>query len=623
VSSPQVTPITGLPQVNGWAQVITHPSRSLFCVLAVSGENANSVGKTLAEYVAHFKVSDSAKLHNALLDLLQNARREQCSLQLACILMGEEKNILATNGGSVFLKRNHRVGEILSSESELKIIEGKKVDNDVFVLATHQATATFPQLRNILHRQTEDIVPQLVAQLQNKENSSLSAMAWVESKPAEKEVKNIKAADFANPLQKLTQFVNLRKVTRTLQKLPASRLRNPVLLAKKFGKKIKSWLINLRRSSPKIAGESSKTSTKRFIMAASGVIVVLAGLIGWKQYRINQEVQALEPYFSKLQQQLTDAQALADEQPLAARIQAKEVMRGLEDLIADNQDKKEAIKVLKEQYQAAQTFAETVSGSENQGPLDPFFDLRLAESGFVTTDATVNENRLLALDASGNKAVLLELENKQTSPLPFEDIGEARAITIEEDDFYVLADGLHVYDLTDNNQHLQLKEQGDSDRAGTLLESFGTYLYVFNPEERNVYRYLRNDDELSEPIGWLVEKQNFDFSAIQDMAIDGDIWFTTDSGEIWKYTQGSRQNFTAQELTTPFDSSLKIATHPESEYLFVLENSKQRLVVLNKEGLFLKEVVSESFSSAESLAASRTENAVYVISGSLVYKISL
>ena len=99
--------------------------------------------------------------------------------------------------------------------------------------------------------------------------------------------------------------------------------------------------------------------------------------------------------------------------------------------------------------------------------------------------------------------------------------------------------------------------------------------------------------------------------------------FRSQNGEVWRYTQGSRQEFAIQDLNTAFDSSLKIATHLESEYLYVLESSKNRLVVLRKDGTFFKEIVSEVLAGANTLAASKTEDVVYVISGSLVYRLSL
>ncbi|MFH2118211.1 MAG: hypothetical protein ABII10_00515 [Candidatus Paceibacterota bacterium] len=620
MSSAQVTPITGLPQVNGWAQVITHPSRVLTCVLSVIGKNANSVGKTLAEQITHFKIIDSAQLHNDLLDLLQSARREDCSLQLACILQNEDRNVIATHGGSVFLRRQNRVGEILTSEGNLKIIEGSRVSDDLFVLATQQATAIFPELKNLLQQDTEGLVTQLVARLQNQENSSLSALAWVENSIIEpKETINL----IEEPKQLLNKF-NPAIFGQVIKKIKLSSWReNALLLIKKAWKKIKN--ITPSTSQPKMGSldQPPKRPNYNFWVMAGTVIILLASLILWKRHQINQEIRALQPKLGELEQQLVSAQSIAESDPIVARDSAKEVILGLEELIATNQDKPQALKRLKQNYQDTQDFVQSITSTQLAGPLNPFFDLRLTEADFVAQQIALNENTLFTLDAAGQKIVTLDLDTKQTAQIPLENIGVARAIAVNGKIIYVLADGIHAYDLSgETRDQTQLKEQGNSDRAGNLLGFFATYLYVVNPEERNIYRYLKNTEGLSDPIGWLVDKQNLEFNTITDMTIDGDLWLATKSGELLKYTQGKPQNFTVNDLSTAFDSELIIATHPDSTYLFVLERARERLVILSKDGNFFKEIVSESLATVDTIAASLTEDAVFAVSGSLVYKIS-
>jgi len=615
-----VTPITGLPQVNGWAQVITHPSRALTCVLSVIGKNANSVGKTLAEQISHFKVINSAQLHNDLLDLLQSARREDCRLQLACILQSEDKNIIATHSGSVFLRRQGRVGEILSSQGNLKIIEGSKVSKDLFVLATEQSTIIFPELKILLQRDTESLVTQLVAELQNQENSSLSALAWIEDGLVEpKETINL-----TDQPKKLLKQLNPKLFSQTIQKIKLLRWpKNPLFLVKKSWRKIKNIITSGSKPRMGSLNQLSKRTNYNFWLGAGLIIVLLLSLILWKKHQINQEIQALQPKLGELEQQLESAQSIAENDPIMARNDAKEVIKGLEDLIAGNQDKPQALKRLKQNYQEAQDFVQSITSTQLAGPLDPFFDLRLTEADFVAQQIALNEDTLFTLDAAGQKIVTLDLDTKQTTQIPLENIGTARALAVSGETIYVLADGIYAYDLSgETRQETRLKEQGDSDRAGNLLGLFATYLYIINPEERNIYRYLKNTEGLSEPIGWLVDKQNLEFNSITDLAIDGDVWLTTKSGELLKYTQGRPQNFTVNDLSIAFDSELKIATHPDSEYLFVLERARQRLVVLSKDGSFFKEIISESLATVDTIAASLSENAVFAVSGSLVYKIS-
>ena len=184
VSNLQVTPITGLPQVDGWAQVITHPSGSFFSVLSVHGQNANSVGKNLAEFLMNSTVTTSSQLHNIFLDLLQKARNELCQIQCACLLLTPENRVIAaTHSGAVLLKRQQKVGEILFSDGSLKVIEGNYKPQDTFVLLTAQARTTFPDMKERLQAESEHSITKLVADLQEEENSSLITIAWVEETP--------------------------------------------------------------------------------------------------------------------------------------------------------------------------------------------------------------------------------------------------------------------------------------------------------------------------------------------------------------------------------------------------------------------------------------------------------
>jgi hypothetical protein len=622
VSVPQVTPITGLPQVNGWAQVVTHPSRLLTCVLSVSGKNANSVGKTLAEHISHFRVSTSAQLHNALLDVLQSARREECHLQLACILVSEERNIIAAHSGTVFLRRNHRTGQILTSDNDLKIIEGAHVEDDVFVLATRQAVETFPELKNVLHQETESLVTRLVAELHEKENSSLSALAWIENSK-ETETAALPAAE--NGSNWLSRLPGIAQAAGVLKTVPLSRIRqNPMLYLRRGMFKVKTAAQKIWRFGHGAFTNPARSSSRNFLLIGCGLILILSAVILWKRHQISAEVQTLQPRLGELQQQLEHTKTLAENEPITARAEARAVLKGLEDLIAASQDKPQALKKLREEYQITQEFLESLSGSENQGALEPFFDLRLAEANFVAKQLAMGESALFALDAEGQKIVALNTQTKQTEQIPLEDIGTGRALAASEETVYVLADGLHSYDLSgESRNHTALKAAGDSDRAGTLLANFTSYLYVVNPESRNIFRYLQEDETLSDPVGWLIDKQGLEFGSIEDIAIDGDVWLTTSEGEVKKYTQGRPQTFAVTDLQTSFDSPLKIATHPDSEYLFILESSRRRLVILRKDGSFLKEIISESFASANALAVSPAENAAFVVSGSLVYRVGL
>ena len=618
MSNLQVTPITGLPQVDGWSQVISNPSGSLFCVLGVQGQNANSVGKNLSELLLNSSANSSSELHNLLLDLLQRAREELCQIQCACLILTPEKKIIiAAQKGSVFLKRQEKVGEILISDGSLEMIEGNFKNGDIFALVTQQAKEIFPQLKNSLIDESEVIATKLVAELQEQTDSSLTAIAWLEQdKNQDHYIEN------HTPTKKTR--LKLIGIIPSLNKLKTQNsilLKQAKHLISKFSlKKIKP--INSRIIGEKIENDQ-KNNFPTFIKIGIILILILIVAIFWKQQAIKKELAPILPTLQTIDERFDKIKKEANQQTVESRTQAKEMLKELETLITQNQDKQVVVEEIKKHYQKIQEFLVTVSGTETKETLDPFFDLRLTELEFITKKSSLANNKLFSLDASGKNGIILNLENRQAQKISLEEInGEAKAIAINNKNIFVLGNGLHSFSINGEN-YKKLKDEGDSDKAGTLLEGYSDYLYVLNPEKRNIYRYTVKEDGLSEPIGWLIDKQGIDFSTIESMTIDGDVWLSTKNGEILRYTQGKKQDFTIKDLESPLTGPIKITTHEETDLLFVLDKNNHRVVVIRKDGTFVKEVVSESLSAGDNIVTLNNETGVLVISGSIVYKISL
>lgn len=601
----QLTPVTGLPQVDGWAQVISHPSGSFFCVLAVQGQNANSIGKNLTEFLLSQEITNSASLHHVLLDLLQKARTELCKIQLACLTIDEKNKVIAaTHSGSVLLKRNGKIGEILFSTGELKIIEGVLQNGDIFSITTEEAKNTFSNLKEKLANKTEEIATKLVSELQDNQTSSLVAVGLLEETITEEDLTT----------QKVNRKVFKEKLTNLIRHSRKINLKSLVLVPKKIISKFKF-------SKEKITLEQ-QNNLQLFLKIAFFLITVFVAIIFWKQQTIKKELEPVTPVLADIDQRFEQLKNNDQASQFELRTESRNLLKELEDLITRNKDNKYSLEAIKKHYQEIQAFSETISGVETQGPLDPFFDLRLAEPEFVEKQTSLDGQQLFALDAAGKYGIYLDLTNKQTTKFDLGKVGEnTKAIAIGENSLFALGSGIHVFNLTDPEKHQQLKEEGDSDRGGTIIKTYGPYIYIFNPEKRNIYRYLLKDEELSEPIGWLIDKQNLDFSAVESMAVDGDLWLTDNNGQIFKYTQGQKQDFTIKDLPTTLGKTIKIGAAENNDYLYILDKDQQKVVILQKDGQFVKEISSESLSSGGNIVALTDKPGALVISGSLIYQL--
>jgi len=76
-------------------------------------------------------------------------------------------------------------------------------------------------------------------------------------------------------------------------------------------------------------------------------------------------------------------------------------------------------------------------------------------------------------------------------------------------------------------------------------------------------------------------------------------------------------------LENPFSQSLQLFTNEDLENLYILESNANRLVVLTKEGEFLKEITSTSLSSTTALFVNEEMSKAFAVSGSIVYAMDI
>lgn len=211
----KVTPVVGLPQFTGWSQVAESTvsvSARLVVVYAISGKHAGNVGRDINEKVSDYYFQDVEQLHEFLQQLVSYAHTNECKIYFSCAVLGKNKSIFATYGGSIFLKRGEKSGRILLSDYEVKVIEGSYVVDDVYVLTTLQADQFLSEIQLKFGQgyDTDIIITSVVPGLHAQDDSSLSALVFI-TKDEEKneelqQLKEEKAPIFE--LEEDEQFAN-------------------------------------------------------------------------------------------------------------------------------------------------------------------------------------------------------------------------------------------------------------------------------------------------------------------------------------------------------------------------------------------------------------------------------
>ena len=659
-----VTPVVGLPQFSGWSQVVSNnfSSSQLVCAFSIAGDHAGNAGRDFTEQISAAQASSSQELQQLINTLIASAQELDVEIQLACGVFTVDKVILGTIGGSVFLKRGERTGVLLSSFDQVKIVEGKRIVGDVVVLITHQATDFINEIEQKFMSgfDTDSVVTSIIPGLHGLNDSSLSSIAFViggrELNNEENDEINEAPVLDIPPALKLRGAGKNRSVepviSQTSQSKPkvwawiSSFLARIILWIKNIN--WHSWWVKIvsflgRLKELLIAGlrfvvtffrkitakdvylkVSSTQKLKRLAIPIAVGVIVIGGLIGFRAYKIKQQLQHAESVLVPVRAQLNSVRDQLASDPISARETTSQAIAQLEQLEKDFAKQKKAQQLVVAELVLAREFYDQISGQKEFDQLEIFYDLRLKDSDFVVSALDATQQTAVFLDSGKKQVIVLNLDNKQIQQFDLADVDSLIDLELTSSTITVLGQGVLSKDFeSKEGSFTEIIAEGDSNRNATLIEGFATYVYILNPDKRNIYRYSKQEEGYSDPIGWVSGAAGFDYNQVSSWAIDGEVWVATREGELHKLVSGEEEKFEVTGLAEPFTHALQVFTHEDLENLYILEPNGKRVVVLNKKGEFLKEIKSESLTSTTALFVSEKLGKAFAVSGSIVYAMSI
>lgn len=609
--------LVGRSTENQRSGLIVHPTQDMVVVYAASSTSSTEAFLSyIQEQFDHDEPKTALEFHQLLDRCLSTAARMEVGLSLIAVWVVEDQIILAAYHGSVWLKRGVKHGQILSAEDSLQLLEGHAQADDVYLLLTSSANSLSAvvqsQLESLRPDQAASILdlPELRAAMSGVPDESLMGVSVV----------NIVSSDNKNAAE-----VDLHDT-------PAVMSSDEPLLAPKKPNAVSGFftaLLGLKSEVMQLFSQDVYVRQKyrQSMMKVAAVIIVGIALLvagGWywrsQQTKQLQEVRTvLEPY----QSQLESIKTLSLSDTVKARQNTEQLITELE-----AQSQKPGPKYLQvalsTELAEVKTYYQSISGQEELPTLPTFFDLRLVQSNFLASKIDATVDTLFFLDSGQKKILALNIEKKQPTLLPIGEYPDIRALSADDKYLYFLGEGLFRFTLSGTDVAKIVENPDDTIKTGQSLGLFDKYLYVLNKEQNNIFRYDSADDSLSgKPTGWVQGGQGIDFSLVQSMAIDGDVWLTTQTGEIKKLTSGKEVSFAVTGLKDAFSSPTTIFTKPDMNNLYVLEPQKGRVVVLNKNGQFIKEVKNQNLAAATAVVASEKNQKAFALSGSLVYEIGL
>ncbi len=202
------------------------------------------------------------------------------------------------------------------------------------------------------------------------------------------------------------------------------------------------------------------------------------------------------------------------------------------------------------------------------------------------------------------------------------DVGIAKNVSGDEGTFLFLDNrpGISRFDAT-NGQEQITSLAPETGTTWSDLAWYGNKLYILSPSSEQIIKYNPAGAGFDGGTDWIRAKQT-SLNEATSMAIDATIFVLTKGGEIARFAGGGQMAWKPAEVDPPLQGSTTLWTSPESTFLYVLDPTRNRLVVFQKEtGALVVQYRSDVWSSLTDFAVDEGEKTIYLLSGSTVYAI--
>ena len=362
-------------------------------------------------------------------------------------------------------------------------------------------------------------------------------------------------------------------------------------------------------------GEKTEKHFRFRLGLALGLIILITLLALFGRQRVKQtgDLTQVKALLSQAQEKKAEGEALTTLNPLKAKellLESQELFLEAERLTEGNdsslsQFKKELEKVL----------GQVLKGFEVEGEL--FYDLGMIKPEAGASQMRLKEDQLIVLDRGKQSAYQVQTEKRRSQVLAGGDfINQATLLGVDDDS--------RPWFFTESQVFKGNVEQAGFDDRWQELKSVAYYngfFYLVDGKAAEIWKVPISTVGLGDPQAWLSDE--VDLAKTKKILIDGSIWLLLDQNRILKFTQGTQVAFRITGLNEPLGEIADFYLDEKSENLYLLDAGGGKVIVLQKDGQFVKEYLWADLKLANLLVVEEDQGRLLVTSNGKIYSLEL
>ncbi|MBI2588533.1 hypothetical protein HYW31_02355 [Candidatus Berkelbacteria bacterium] len=177
--------------------------------------------------------------------------------------------------------------------------------------------------------------------------------------------------------------------------------------------------------------------------------------------------------------------------------------------------------------------------------------------------------------------------------------------------------------LANGEAEIAVLKEGNFENGRELATYVGN-VYLLDPSSSQIFRHRSTKEGFQKGENYLVKK--VDLTEAVSFTIDGNVYVLKKNGEVLNLLNGEKQEFTLKNLPKPLDEiskPLKIVTDQNSDSLFILDGSLNRVIEFDKKGEFIRQYVLKENQTITDLTINSVVRKMWLLSDKEIFEVGL
>ena len=592
-----------------WAQTIKTPYAYGIVEVIDDAGIAQTIGMQTIGKITHALELAPVSLHEV--EAVANAGMHEGIRSIVIVVpVGSVVYIVIRGSGAVFLKRNGQYAKLLGSEGS---ISGTGTVGDIIILTSGAFSNTIEESELITSVTQPSAIEsaEKLAMLLNEQSDSAGCAAIL------MEVDAVIASEVGIPTTPMKQQSNVGVfVNRIHLKTGAGKIRrfisaNPQDKVVTMKRHFALWRHHFK---------NPKVSITMILLVCFGLSIVF----GVQKELTTKQDKQITVVMTEANRMYEEGTALMELNPVKGRerlVSAKTTLQPVKDAVTNKTKEGRRVLELYGQIDAAITQA---MHAYTGGP-QMFYDAGLLKSDGVISTLAIENDTLVLGDAKEKALYSVSLPAKTGSIIGggagYESL---RFVALHGSTGYaLLSEGVNAVSINQKQTKQQVIKKTEEWGFISALVSFGGNIYLLDSGTSRIWKYVATETGFSDIREYLNPDTLPDLSKSTGMVIDGSVWIGTTDGKILRFTQGKENAFVPKGVDPSFGNTLVIYTSDEVNNLYILDSEQKRVVVLDKDGMYMSQYVWDTVIPFTNLVVSEKHGKILLLGGDKIYSLDI